>query len=74
MKKFLFLLTLIAFLDTGFSNAAMPCKKGKNCKNDESTLRKNNDYKVKSYKKHGIGRNGVANAVDIAWKRLNDRF
>jgi hypothetical protein len=74
MKKFLFSLIVVAFLGIGFSNAEMPCKKGKNCKENESTIRNNDDYKVKSYKKRGIGRNGVANAVDIGWKRLNGRF
>jgi hypothetical protein len=70
MKKFMIFLFLAYTFGVGVVNAAIPCK---NCKKEDYSARNSDNNRVVTYKKDGIGRNGVAIAARNGAQKLNQR-
>ena len=68
MKRFGLLLILASTFGLSIANANVPCK---NCKKDTYSARNSENNRVVSYKKDGIGRNGVAVAAGIGGEKLS---
>ena len=68
MKRFGLLLILAVTFGLSIGNANVPCK---NCKKDSYSARNSENNRVVSYKKDGIGRNGVAVAAGVGGEKLS---